>query len=347
MANEQKPGILRNLRIKRVALVDLGANLDQATGDGAHIMLYKRHVEKEGGPSLGSVHVPSTTRDEDAEAEARRKKTEADNKEKPVAKKTFKDVVGLIAKALGATDATEKDRLIKEAEAAAGTMSTAPEGADSVDPAHIEAMKAQHSGLKKAIDMFGAGPHPPTHPVHSMQDAYAKMTNCLKAAGVPTDEPGIAAAMPGATGMTKAEQDRMTAIEAENTVLKSAVANITKANERAEVVMMLKSFKATPLKLEGEDNDVEKFLALKRANPAAYDRTMSLFKTADDQMAVSKAFNKVGSDQTGEGSAWAKIEAMAAARVEKSTTGLTMEQAIEKVSEENPKLVAQYRAEQQ
>lgn len=35
-------GILRNLRIKRVALVDNGANLDPSTGDGAHIMLYKR-----------------------------------------------------------------------------------------------------------------------------------------------------------------------------------------------------------------------------------------------------------------------------------------------------------------
>lgn len=36
------PGVLRNLRIKRVALVDSGANFDKATGDGAHIMMYKR-----------------------------------------------------------------------------------------------------------------------------------------------------------------------------------------------------------------------------------------------------------------------------------------------------------------
>lgn len=38
---DRVPGILRNLRIKRVALVDEGANFDAATGDGAHIMLYK------------------------------------------------------------------------------------------------------------------------------------------------------------------------------------------------------------------------------------------------------------------------------------------------------------------
>src|SRR5262245_29260204 len=57
---DRKPGILTNLRIKRVALVDNGANFDKSTGDGAHIMLYKRDDTQKGGPSLSSVHVDST-----------------------------------------------------------------------------------------------------------------------------------------------------------------------------------------------------------------------------------------------------------------------------------------------
>lgn len=37
---------LKNIRFKRVALVDKGANLDRETQDGAHILLWKRHTEK-------------------------------------------------------------------------------------------------------------------------------------------------------------------------------------------------------------------------------------------------------------------------------------------------------------
>lgn len=37
------PTKLRNLVINRVDLVDVGANLDMETGDGAHVLLWKRH----------------------------------------------------------------------------------------------------------------------------------------------------------------------------------------------------------------------------------------------------------------------------------------------------------------
>lgn len=33
---------LTNLIVKRIDLVDLGANLDRETGDGAHVVLWKR-----------------------------------------------------------------------------------------------------------------------------------------------------------------------------------------------------------------------------------------------------------------------------------------------------------------
>lgn len=43
--SDHKPAVLRNLRIKRVALVDSGANFDLRTGDGSHVMLFKSAKE--------------------------------------------------------------------------------------------------------------------------------------------------------------------------------------------------------------------------------------------------------------------------------------------------------------
>ena len=47
---------LKNLKITRVDLVDKGANYDPATGEGAHVLLYKRAVSKD-NPGSGDLHV--------------------------------------------------------------------------------------------------------------------------------------------------------------------------------------------------------------------------------------------------------------------------------------------------
>lgn len=55
---------LVNIKFKRVALVDKGANFDKETQDGAHILLWKRHVVKD-SPTLGQVHVDGPLHTED------------------------------------------------------------------------------------------------------------------------------------------------------------------------------------------------------------------------------------------------------------------------------------------
>jgi len=67
--------VLRNLRIKRVAIVDKGANFDPETGDGAHILLYKRDLRKTAGPSLGDVHVPVAGSEDDDQRDEYEKAT--------------------------------------------------------------------------------------------------------------------------------------------------------------------------------------------------------------------------------------------------------------------------------
>lgn len=95
---DPKPGTLHNLRIKRVAIVDMGANFDRRTGDGAHIMLFKS------APSVATVHVDGIATDPDP----------LKPKEKNVKKSLFQRML----KAVGMTDekarTAELDAIAKE-----------------------------------------------------------------------------------------------------------------------------------------------------------------------------------------------------------------------------------------
>lgn len=109
MADDPKPGRLRNLRVKRVSIVDVGANFDKATGDGAHIMLFKRHVEKD-GPSLGAVHVDTIGGKEDD-----KDKRKTNLKEKNVKKSLFKSLLSLIPQTdANKTQITEVTKAVEE-----------------------------------------------------------------------------------------------------------------------------------------------------------------------------------------------------------------------------------------
>lgn len=420
--SDQKPGVLRNLRVKRVALVDMGANFDKKTGDGAHIMLFKS-----AGPGLGSVHVDKpmgkegdgtdpdgcpcpncdgadmeeyekatldaesrskipdskflavwtdaqgkkhrklpvhdaghltaaagridqTQMPADVKAAAHRKleSMTSHKEEKPVAK-TIKDVMALVSKAMVETDVTKRAALLKDVDDAVSGMTTPPghEGTDQLGPAHVDAMKAAYHSMHKAVQAFGPGPHPPTHPVHGMMDQLHKMGACLKAAGHNVDEPGALGDLP----LAKAHRDRIEAAEAKATVLEKQMATLVRQGEEREMRDVLKSFKATPFNLDGENatNDIGKFVTLKRSNPDEFDRIIALFKAADSQMAMSKAFANTGSSLTGvAGGAWETIVAKAKNLREKSAdTTLTLEKAIDRIMDENPDLVAKYRQEMQ
>ena len=113
-------------------------------------------------------------------------------------------------------------------------------------------------------------------------------------------------------------------------------------NEMREV---LKGCTATPFDL---DKDVVQFRKMKMDTPELFERTMAILKATDAQLAQSKLFEDFGTRKgSGEGSAWAQIEAKADQMVEKMGDKLTREQAIEKVMLANPKLVKQYRQEAQ
>ena len=113
--------------------------------------------------------------------------------------------------------------------------------------------------------------------------------------------------------------------------------------EEDEVRNILKSFTATSIDI---NDALPKYLALKRMAPESYESVIKTLKAQDEALSKSLAFADVGVRKgTGEGSAWAQIEAKADQLLEKSDANLTREQAIEKVMERNPKLVAQYRQE--
>jgi hypothetical protein len=431
MATNAKPGILRNLRIKRVDLVDMGANFDPTTGDGAHILLFKSAVGKD-GPSLGSVHVDSPAWDvadqdeyekatlsgesrrglpdsafaavwtdaqgnkhrklpihdaghlaaargrvdgaqipEDVKAAARHKIDAASNKENSVAK-TLKEFLKSLTAAMAEPDATKRAALLKAAEEDAEKVAAAPPppappkdgppapgtpaheaGEDhainqltALHPDHAKMVKAQCDDMAKAIDSYGPGPHPDGHPVHALKAAYDSL---MKVAGPPvpppTPEKKEAAVDPSVT-------KRFTDLEKRNTELMTQLTVEKNIRLDREMVDILKGFKATPFKLEGEDNDISKFRKMKETDPAAFERTIEILKATDAQLASSALYKNVGSSRSGggPGSAWAQIEALAEKIVEKSADGsLTFEKAIDRVlmDPKNNKLVAQYRSEQQ
>ena len=117
-----------------------------------------------------------------------------------------------------------------------------------------------------------------------------------------------------------------------------------------DMVDVLKSFKATPFNLDttNDDNDIRKFRKMQDADPDGFKRTMEILKATDAQLAASASFTNIGKSGGGSvGDAWSQIEAKAAELITKSAVPLTKEQAIDKVMDQNPRLVREYRQQQQ
>lgn len=130
-----KPGILRNLKIDRVALVDRGANLDKKTGDGAHITLFKS-----AGPGLAAVHVDSTG----APDKQKKPKATIDTKEPDVKKSIISKILG----ALRESDVTKREAAITEIEDL--TKAFPEEGDDKVHKADDPMCKCAGCMTKRA-----------------------------------------------------------------------------------------------------------------------------------------------------------------------------------------------------
>ena len=101
------------------------------------------------------------------------------------------------------------------------------------------------------------------------------------------------------------------------------------------------SFSNLPIKAS-EIGPVFKTLAEKA--PKEFEKIDSLLKAVDEALGQSKLYKEIGSNHQGPSNAWAKVEQLAMQIVRKDS-GLTKEQAITKVLEENPALYSEYLAE--
>lgn len=185
--------------------------------------------------------------------------------------------------------------------------------------------------------------------VHKAGDAMCKCESCVSMrAPMPTEIGKRFEAMEktNAELMSKVAAADGRALAAEN-IAKAVVAKA----EKSEMRTLLKSFTAIPFKLD-DDSEIDAFILMKAANPTAFTAMIAKYEAADKLLAKSALFNSdlgSGRDFSGEGSAWAQLEAKADAAIAKGVTGLTREQVLEKVMLDpaNNGLVRQYREEQQ
>lgn len=324
---------LKNIRFTRVALVDKGANFHKQTKDGAHILLWKRQNEEKIMP----LTLPEWV------------------------KKMF----GVLAE----TDETLKAAGIEELSKAfpgaptPGAPPAAPvPGAPPAPADPLATLKAIYASIGTLISSMappaaGVAPHPAAV---AMKSIHADLAKALGETIVDANKETQVDAQVIKTEIEKATIDlakknedlekRLQASEEANT----ATANILKAerNQRldAEMVSVLKSFKATSLNLDmsKEDNDVKKFRKMQEADPDGFARVIEVMKATDASIATGALFSKqIGSGRGGAaGSAEAQLTAKAE-ELRKSDNTLTAAAAFEKASLDNPSLVVAYRKEQQ
>lgn len=370
MPENTKPGILRNLRIKRVSLVEAGANLDPLTLDGAHIMLYKsKDGMKKDGPNVGDVHVDGAYDDRDDYEKATLDAASRNSLPDSAFAAVWTDAQGKKRRKLPIHDAGHL-------EAARGRVDGADIPADVKAKARAKIESASNKHKEKPVaktfwkSLLDAIREPDAdkrvmavgelekafpdnlkdkedakegdEPVHKSGDAMCKCADCMAKRQV-----GKSAAELAAAADKAAIEKKFVDLEKANKDLAAQLVIEKSVRLDGEMREILKSFKATPLKLTGEDNDIAKFRKMKESDPAMFDRMIEVLKAQDAQMAMSGAFNSLGTSRTGTGSSYDQLVAKANAIVEKGAAGMTFEKAFEQVSLQNPKLVEQYRNEQQ
>lgn len=347
-----------------MSMVDLGANTDPVTGDGAHIMLYKR-ADVEKGPDMTQTHVDTTDWRDDYEkatldSASRNKLPDSafaavwtDSSGKKQRKLPIHDA-GHLAAARGRVDGADIPASVK-AEARRKIDAKTPkeksvkknfftkfmELFNETDPAvrlskAAELDKAFPDDLKDSKDdKDDDKDEDVTKVAHKPNDPLCKCADCM-AKSMP---PALADMSKSLTDMEK----RYVALEKQNSNLaKSLQVEIDKRAD-SEVRDILKSFKATPFDL---DKDVAVYRKMRDTDPVSFDRTITVMKAQDAMIASSLLMSNTGSGRSGApGSAWAQIEAKADAAVEKAAGKVTREQAIEKIMLEHPELVAKHREE--
>lgn len=345
MADHKTLGVLRNLRIKRVAVVDMGANFDKKTGDGAHILLYK-------SAGLGSLHVDSTDWESDYEkanlsADQRNDLPDSafaavwtDSDGKKHRKLPIHDA-GHLAAARGRIDQADIPADVKAAarrKIEAATNKEKPVKKSFI--AKLLGLASEPDAAKRAegaAEILKEFPEGDDKPVHKADDPMCKCDDCM-AKRAPISEAEVQKRIDAgvATAVAKATGDLQKKFDAE-----------VKKREEGEVREELRKFAHLSINL---DEAVPEYLDLKKSAPKLYEKQIATLKAADAKLAKSALFGDIGSGRgAGENSAWAQLEAKAAEMVTKSANGLTKEQALDKVmmAPENNELVKRYRQEMQ
>lgn len=362
MADNDKPGILRNLRVKRVSLVDIGANFDTKTGDGAHIMLFKAAVNK--NPSVGSVHVDSTDWRDDYEkatldSTSRNKLPDSafaavwtDSKGVKQRKLPIHDA-GHLAAARGRLAAADIPADVKAA--ARRKIDAATNHKEkNVKKSILQKMlglfnekdetkrAASAEEITKALNDLNDNDDDVKKVAHDASDPNCKCADCMGKRFTGDPEAINLAVSKATTALEKKHAEQLAIVTKQATDAMAAVEVEKQARLTAEMTSVLKSFRHVPMDLE---KDIPAYIALKAANPTMFDSILAKMRGTEALLAKSALFENFGSNQEGQGDAWAAIEAKADALVEKSTSGLTREQAIEKVmlDPKNMSLVKQYR----
>lgn len=329
-----KPATLRNLKIARVALVDMGANFDKRTGDGAHIVLWKRHEQKSSGPSVASVH--------------------SDAPAAPTAPKKPKRVTP------DHPDYTQYETDYEKNNLDADSRRSLPDSAFAAvwtdhkgikhrklpihDSGHLAAARGRLSAAKIPSDVKSrarARIEAATRRNHKekrkMKDILKRLVGLLKeddvtkrAAGLTevetliskaddsgddapvhkSDDPmckcdscvAMRAPMPEAFGKRFEELEKrltdslakVAAAEGRATAAETLAKGVVEKAEKAEMRTLLKSFQAIPFKTD-DDTDVDTFLTMKRANPTAFDAMIAKYRAADNQLAKSALYADIGS----------------------------------------------------
>lgn len=358
-----KPGVLRNLRVKRVSLVDEGANFDEQTKDGAHILLYKSKVVKD-GPGLSSVHVDSPDWDVDDQDEYEKADLTAEGR-RGLADSDFAAVwtdaqgkkhrklpihdAGHLAAARGRIDEAQMPADVKAAarrkidakshkeKTVAKTLKEVIKSVlGMIDEPDVAKRKEITLELSKAVDQIEDPVEIEKAAAHDPKDDMCKCASCMAKRDV----------------AKSAVEKRMEEVEKQNVALEKRNKELADSIEVEKGLRLdrdmadtLRAFKNVPLDLT---KDVTKFRKMKETDPALFERTMEIFKAAEGQLAANMLiFKQIGSDLPGApGGAYDQMVAKANAKVEKDAKGLTFAQAMDAVQLENPQLVAQYRAEQ-
>lgn len=367
---------LRRLQLERIDLVDAPAN------PGSRVVLMKRDAVLKDAPGVATVHVDrpigaGTTDDNLARAKRKRSPTVSKVHKSGMIQRLIGNAVMRVMKAAGQMD---PDELADWAGGEDGEPVATNDGAGGVaeDAGGYAMMKAHHAELGKAIDSFGdSSKLPADHPVHKLKAQHKELGDRLaehdaKASSLAAAKEAAAAAagdddmdkgalgaygeQTGHPGLTKFFRHRVdkqfVELEKRAKAAEERAASAETIAKRERDARELDGVKVELRKFDKLGIDVEKeapdYFAMKQSNESAYKSMLEKLSAVQARTAKADTLEQeLGSSQggTGEGTAWATIEAEAEKIVAKGDKGMTKHKAIDIVMKKRPDLVKKYYAE--